>query len=70
METLSFSLPAEAEASTGTGRDARVIEEATAELANCGYVPVSWKGDDGYFIVEVGITDWKMDELWEALYSQ
>ncbi|MFF1743669.1 hypothetical protein [Streptomyces mirabilis] len=71
METLPFRLPATADPGAGTDQDAPIIEAATDELADYGYVPVSdWRGSDGRFTVKVGITDWKMDELQETLYQE
>ncbi|MEV6057405.1 hypothetical protein [Streptomyces sp. NPDC052107] len=71
METLSFRLlPAAAPSSAPTEQDARVIEAATAELADHGYAPTSaWTGSTDSFRVKVGITDWGMDRLWELLYA-
>ncbi|MGV9565777.1 hypothetical protein [Streptomyces sp. NPDC003480] len=71
METLSFRLlPAAAPSSSQTEQNARVIEAATAELADHGYAPTSaWTGSTHSFRVKVGITDWGMDRLWELLYA-
>lgn len=61
MGALSFRLADETASGIKAEQYARIIEAATAELADYGLVPNSaWRGSGDRFSVELAITDWDL----------